>query len=79
MHGQLERDGEVLFADLEIDLEQSRTNSKQWRGRFEIPQASDLDPEQLYHLVLDDGQAGDIVITARTGTAVRFRGSGLLG
>lgn len=80
----------VIWKDLSVWIEtiDSPGGLKDWHGAFELPTGHVLgeleDMTNTYHIVLDDGREGDILIArqqigSHEPTRIRFQGTGPLG
>ena len=82
--GRLEREGEVALGDLQIHLvvDHEPSGLISWWGSFETLLSQHPQPGESYHLVLEDGRSGTILIKSVSigpGTVpVDFVGSGPL-
>ncbi len=83
IHGSIRQNDQTLFEDIEIQIFETtdaQSGLDSWYGSFTLPQGIDIEPGSPYHLLLEDGRSGDIIITSNTvsnnlPTPVGFLGS----
>jgi hypothetical protein len=75
------KEGETtILEDIELSLTtgRGRDTFTYWHGSFRLPKGKYIDVGGPYQLILDDGRAGEMIITRANDSDVQFQGSGEL-